>query len=231
MLSNLILGGDFNCGSIDWSSNVLHSDVASSACDVVLLEVAEKYGLNQHVNSPTRPASRRTLDLVFSTNRNFIQACHVVPGINDHDAILFEIDVRPKFTVKPPRKVLQHHKGDYDGIRSNMASFANSYLTSSPENRTVDENWTIISDAIKSAVHRFIPSKTAKGKRHLPWISPAIKRLMNRRDRAYNKARRTGKTQHLSAYKRLRNNTTKRIRETHSRYLDEVMRGIDPNPN
>ena len=174
--SNLILGGDFNCGGIDWSSNDLHSDVASFACDVAILEVAERYGLNQHVNSPTRPASRRTLDLVFSTNRNFIQACHVVPSISDHDAILFEIDVSPKFTAKPPRKVLQHHKGDYDGIHSNMASFADSYLTSS-ENRTIDENWTLISDAIKSAVDRFIPSKTAKGKRHLLWISLVYKAI------------------------------------------------------
>ena len=54
---------------------------------------------------------------------------------------------------------------------------------------------------------------------------------MNRCDCAYKKGRRTGKTQLLSAYKRLRNSTTKSIRETYSNlYLDEVMSGIDPNP-
>ena len=83
---NLILGGDFNCGGIDWSSNDLHSDNASSACDVALLEVAEKYCLRQHVNSTTRPASRRSLDLVISLNSNLIQAYHVVSAISDHDA-------------------------------------------------------------------------------------------------------------------------------------------------
>ena len=102
----IILGGDFNCGAIYWSSG----DLPAHACDHALLEITDKFGFTQHVKSPTRKVSGRTLDLVFSTISNLIQACHFVPGINDHDAILFEVDVAPKFAPKPSRRVFQSHK-------------------------------------------------------------------------------------------------------------------------
>ena len=77
----------------------------------------------------------------------------------------------------------------------------------------------------------FIPSKMTKSKRHLPWISPAIKRLMNKRDRAYKKAKRSGKAQHLSTYRNLRNSTAERICKSHGKYVEEVMGGIVPGPD
>ena len=54
---NLVLGGDFYCGNINWSSLELQSDITSFACDRALLEIAEKYSLNQHVKTATRPDS------------------------------------------------------------------------------------------------------------------------------------------------------------------------------
>ena len=73
-----ILCGDFNCCAIDWCSGHLYSDTPVHACDYALLEIADKFGLIQHVKSPTRPDSGRTLDLVFSTTNNLIQAYLVI---------------------------------------------------------------------------------------------------------------------------------------------------------
>ena len=95
-----ILGDDFNCGAIDWYSADPFSEIPAHACDHALLEIADKFGITQHVMSPTRPASGRTLDLVFSTVGSLIQVCHFIPGISDHDAILFEVDARPKICAK-----------------------------------------------------------------------------------------------------------------------------------
>ena len=77
---------------------------------------------------------------------------------------------------------------------------------------------------------KYIPHRMSKAKRHLPWVSASVKRMMNRRDRAHKKARRTGKPKDQVAYKRLRNATVNRVRETHDRYLAEVMGGINPTP-
>ena len=80
-----------SCGAIDWSSG----DLPAHACDHALLEVTDKFGFTQPVKSPTREVSGRTLDLGLSTISSLIQACHFVPGISDHDAILFEVDLAP----------------------------------------------------------------------------------------------------------------------------------------
>ena len=43
-----------------------------------------------------------TLDLVFSSNPGIINTCHVTCSISDHNAMLVEVDVSPKFTLNPP---------------------------------------------------------------------------------------------------------------------------------
>ena len=68
----------------------------------------------QHVHSPTRPSSGHRLHLVFASHPTVIQACHVVPSISDHDTVLFEVKCPPK----PPPKILQYHKADFDGLGS-----------------------------------------------------------------------------------------------------------------
>ena len=82
--------------------------------------------------------------------------------------------------------------------------------------------------AIQEAIDKFIPQKMSKTKRHLPWVSRSVKRLMNKRDRAYKKAKRTGKPEHLRIYKQLRNVNVKRLRITHAKYLNEVIGGLSP---
>lgn len=70
-----------------------------------------------------------------------------------------------------------------------------------------------------------------KTKRHLPWVSPAIKRLINKRDCLHKKAKRTGKARHIGAYRQLRNRITKSVRDLHAKYVEEVMGGIAPSPD
>ena len=197
----LIIAGDYNCRGIDWHNLDLRIEIPAQPCDRDLLDLTDKYGLTQHVKSPTRPSSGRTLDLVFSSNPNTVQAHHVTPGISDHDAIIFEVDLLRT----------------YDGLRSHQ------YLTSDPGKRSVEENWHKISETIHEAMDKYIPHRMSKAKRHLPWVSASVKRMMNRREGAHKKARRTGKPKDQVAYKRLRNATVNRVRETHDRYLAEVM--------
>ena len=223
----VILAGDFNYGGIDWSTRNVTPHGAQT-CDQALLDLSEKYGLTQHVTSPTHPASGRTLDLVFSSAPNIIQACHITCGISDHDDALFETDISPSFSPKPRRKIYQFHKGDYSGLKESLSTLTSEYSATCPASNTVDENLSFISTKILESTDKFILHKISKGKRHLPWVSNSVKRLMNKRDRAYKKARRSGKALHLIKYKRPCNTTTKRLRDAHDKYLSEVMSGLTP---
>ena len=92
----------------------------------------------------------------------------------------------------------------------------------------MDETWSYIPQKILEATDNFVPHKMSKGKRHLPWVSSSVKRLMIKHNRAYKKACRGGKAVHLTKYKRLRNITTKRLRVAHDKYLNDVMDGLTP---
>ena len=116
-----------------------------------------------------------------------------IPGISDHDAILFEVDLSPKYIPKPARKMYQFHKADYDGLRSQMSFFSNQYLASDLGENSVKANWHKITKTIHEAMDKYTLHRLSKAKRHLPWVSPPVKRLMNKRDRAHKKTRRTGK--------------------------------------
>jgi len=155
-------------GGIDWSTRNLTPHIAQ-ACDQALLDLLDKYGLTQHVSSPTRLASGRTLDLVFSSNPGIIQACHVTCGISDHDATIFEIDISQNFKPNPPpRKIYQFHKADFVGLKASLTTLSFDYLSTHPECNTVDDNGCYISQKILEATDNFIPHGMSKGKRHLP---------------------------------------------------------------
>ena len=50
-------------------------------------------------------------------------------GISDHDAVLFEVNMSPRCPPKPPRKILQYHKADFDGLRSHLSSIVLHYVS------------------------------------------------------------------------------------------------------
>ena len=172
---------------------------------------------------PTRPAMVVVADGVCS------HICrNGIPGstgdcVAGSSAALFEIDISPNFSPKPPRKFYQFHKGEYTGLKASLSTLAAEYSATRPESNTADENWSFISTKVLESIDKFIQQKMSKGKRHLPWVSNTVKRLMNKRDRPYKKARRSGKALHLIKYKRLCNTTTKRLRDAHDKNLNEVM--------
>ena len=122
---------------------------------------------------------------MFSSNPSTVHTHNVTPAISDYDAILFEVDLSPQNTPKPPRKVYQFHKAENDGL----PSFSNQYLASDPGKNSVKDNWYKISKSIREAMDKYIPHRMLKAKRHLPWVSPPDKHMMNKRDRAHKKAK------------------------------------------
>ena len=137
------------------------------AIQILLCETSQ-YGLHQHVSSPTRLKSSTLLDLVLSSNENLVTACNVIPGISDHEAVIFEFDQAPKYSPKPRRNVYQYHKCDQEKISRDLKQFANLFFDSDPNKQSVEENWNMFTEAIRTTSDKNIPSKWTKGRRHLP---------------------------------------------------------------
>lgn len=63
---NIVIGGHFNLGDISWGNEVQSAyNPATSSQHNRFLQIMDDYSLNQHVKVSTRPASKKTLDVLL----------------------------------------------------------------------------------------------------------------------------------------------------------------------
>ena len=229
---NVIIGGDFNLGDIDWNSEVpVPCNVNTASQHNKLLQLIDDYSLTQHVKSATRPASGKVLDLLLSTYPNSVQDITTACGISDHLAVVFEVNLKPTRTVKPPHKVYSYKKANFEGLNEHMRKSSSVFFSSNPQDRSVEENWNIFKKDLSDGMSQFIPQKTSRPKFKLPWINPNIKREMRKKDRLHKKAIQSKKSQHWRVFKCQRNYVTKLVKVSHNHYLNEIIGGsLTENP-
>ena len=69
--------------------------------------------------------------------------------------------------------------------------------------QSVNENWSFFSQNLQKIVQTYTPTKTLSTRIHLPWLSPALKRLIHKKQRVYRKAKRYRRDEDWYEYKRL----------------------------
>ena len=92
---------------------------------------------------------------------------------------------------------------------------------------TTEEVWTTFKDCLLAAVKKFIPHKTARPKTCQPWVTPSIRKLINRRDRTYRKMKKTGSEDLREEVKNLRRTIQRQLRRSYWNYLNTVFTGED----
>ena len=156
--------------------------------------------------------------VVFSTHPN-ISNLNTVPGISDHDAIIFDLHITLKPTTgKNQHSVALYHKGDLQSIKNDLVTFSNNFLNSDPQSRTVDQLWQEFKEAVDKAVIDHVPHKVNNSRNRLPWINRQIKADMKVRKQLYNKAKRS-KLQHD---RKMKNSINTNLKETHNNYYKRM---------
>ena len=104
----VIVAGDFNLADIDWSDRIVKPYAIEPLKCAALLDLCNEFFFDQMVTEPTRISgvTKNILDLVLTSHPNFIDQCKVVPGVSDHEAVTFMLNLKPKFNKKPARKCL-----------------------------------------------------------------------------------------------------------------------------
>ena len=80
----------------------------------------------------TRPTFGKTLDLLFSSYPNVISVVPTIPWMSDHLAIPFHINAKASRSFKPPHKIFDYKRADFDGLRKSMSDSAENFLASAP---------------------------------------------------------------------------------------------------
>jgi hypothetical protein len=180
-LPHILIAGDVNYGNIDWSTSSANS--VSNGSNFV--DILNDYFLNQLVNSPTRfsATTASILDLVICSHPALIENLVVGRELSDHCMISFDIALSTSLFESLPRKIFLYSRGNYDQLRSDIHTFSNSFLVSSPELKSVNDNWLALKGAIQASVCKNVPSKLASSRtRRPPWLNSSVRKAIRTRD-------------------------------------------------
>ena len=230
--TSFIICGDFNLPDIDWDTTTARIGSPQKALHENFLNILQETGSVNLQTSVTRPSSMNILDLVVTSNPNIITDVQVVPGMSDHDIVLFQINMSPKIQRKPPHRIYKYDLQDIPKIKGHIRSRTDHFLSSDPHTKSVDENWTFFKDTIRDAMAQYIPSKMSKTKQSHPWITSEIKRQMRKRDKLYCKAKKTKLRDIWTKYTHQRNKVTNMMTSSYDNYMANIIgSSLEPGGN
>jgi hypothetical protein len=119
VLPNIIINGDFNTPDIIWEDLTVNNNPNySMLLNNTMLDFVNANFLTQLINTPTR--NDNILDLVLSTNPDIIYDLETHPGMSDHNAITYQVNLSVKRQKKPDRYVYQYKKGNIENVKKDM---------------------------------------------------------------------------------------------------------------
>ena len=223
--TTITTGGDFNAGGIDWTSYTTTPECRQKSICEKVIDIFNKHGLTQLQESATRMGA--TLDL-FGTNKpSLVKSIKTIPGISDHDILVIDTDIQARIYKKPRWKVYRWKRADWDTMKQATSDFSTSF-TESSQSKSLDENYTAIEGHLKKMLDDYVPSRYTRTRTDLPWLSPELKKECRRKQRLYNKARKTGKPEDMKKYKEAQKITQKAFKQSRWRYINGLLQtGMD----
>ena len=91
------------------------------------------------------------------------------------------------------------------------------------ETKSIRTNWDQFKADTYSSINKFIPQRTLKNKRSLPWCNANIRRLSRKKQRCYNSALRNGKEQVWRRFRHLRKLVHKELQLAHQQYINNLL--------
>ena len=109
-----------------------------------------------------------------------------------------------------------------------MAELANSFTDEIVQRLSVNELWMNFKQAILTSVDKHIPSsRLSRSSTQLPWVKYPHIRLIRRKQRLYNKAKRSNDPLDWDQFKNFRRSTDRIIRKSRSDYLLKVGQSLE----
>ena len=220
--AHVLVGGDFSCGNIEWSTMQVPKGVPNRQVQSQLLEIAQDHCLSQVFNIQTR--EDKTLDLLLTNSPSLVNRVKGMPPIGqaNHDIVYVEYDIKAKRIQQAPRKNFLYKQADMDGLRDHLACFRYTSLSSDHSHMSVNDMWAIFKSEVIPAIERFIPTKMTKTKYNLPWIDSSIRRLNRKREKLYFSAHKSSSPDVKNHYKQFRGHVQKVIRDAYWKHISYI---------
>ena len=214
-------GGDTNLPDIDWENNSIVGHQYAKIINESFLDTFDDCGLEQIVRFPTR--INNTLDIVATNRPTFVNRCIAYPGLSDHNtSALVDIVCHPIRSKPTKHKIFLWNRADKipikNQIRTEIANFINNHTIDSP----VNEMWRNLTHIIENAMLS-VPSKFTSTRYSQPWLTRKCKQLSRRKKRAYNRAKRTNRTDDWEKFKHLTRESRKACKSAFNEYVKKCV--------
>jgi len=95
---------------------------------------------------------------------------------------------------------------------------------------SIEEAWSIFKQKIHTTIEKRVPTKQSSSRHTNPWMTTHIKRAIRRKQRAYRKARASGKKRDRDRYRRLQHEVKSMTKRANRDYLlDTVSENFKDN--
>ena len=183
------VGGDFNLPDINWASNSIKPDSNKQHLSQIFLDILADSSLEQIVTKPTR--EENILDLFLTSNPTLVNKVTQAPGLADHNNVFIDVAARPQRLKATPRRVHCYGKADLEALLSDIELFAREFPKTSPENKSVEENWCTFKSRLLGLLEKHVPSKLVRPNHDLPWMNRDTRHAARKKQRWFNLAKKT----------------------------------------
>ena len=87
----------------------------------------------------------------------------------------------------------------------------------------MQQNWEAFKTHLKVTMEKSVPSKRPRSRDSPLWFTPSIKHIVNHKQRAYNKAKRSGKEEDWLSYNILQKEVHRALRKGRWTYVDNIL--------
>ena len=155
----------------------------------MLLDFLLNNSLSQLISQATRPTSNNILDLLITSSPNLIEYIQAVPGISDHLAMIFDVNLKPHIPKNPSGNMCQFNKADKVSLKMEANAVLDKFKMSDPTKNDISTNWCTIKSILNNLFNDYVPYSTAKSRHNQPWTTNEIKRSMRKRYKLFCRAR------------------------------------------
>lgn len=219
MNKNIIIAGDLNLPSVDWSGESTSFNQAQVAANKFLREG----GFSQVVDFPTR--GNNTLDVYLVRPEELYTSCHKIPGVSDHSAVV--LNVRYSGTPKPDSdetiKIFQYRRADQGKFQEYLEG---CFARWTSEGCHINILWENFLKILNSAIRKFVPFKLLKHNPDPEYYTREIRSLKRKVRKAYNK--RHASSELMQKFKSLARELVLKKKAAHDSYMQNLF-GSDGN--
>ena len=183
----ILMIGDFNAKSSNWSSNDTTTAEGAQLDYLTLL-----YGMKQVITEPTHVLenSSSCIDLIFSNQPNLIMDSGVHATLHSkchHQIIYAKLDLKIEYPPPYTCKIWNYSRSETDLINRSIESFNWSKLFSG---KNVHEQVELFNKTLLNIFYNLIPNKIiVYDGRDPPWIDYEIKKMIKRKKWAISKSK------------------------------------------